>query len=154
MPPGQPLRVILPAPEPPPAPPSTLPEPVVDPYFSAAPVVLKSKGKGSLGLDAAAFLPITREEIKDAARGTNLLANLWFGRRDLIPPADDPRTKLIDRALVTHGLLSPEQLIAINDVGALMDRVRPAFAAVEHQASLTGSAAVSADREARAARKP
>jgi RNA-directed DNA polymerase len=137
-----------------PLPPEPLPAPSVDPYFAApaavAPVVKKLKGKADLGLDAGAFLPITREEIHAAARGTNLLANLWFGRRDLIPPADDPRTKLIDRALVTHGLLAPEQLVAIHDVGALMDRIRPAFAAVEHKAALEGSGEVEADREARA----
>jgi retron-type reverse transcriptase len=95
-------------------------------------------------------LPITRAEIKEAARGRNLLGNPWFGRRDLIPPADDPRTQLIDRAMVTQGLITPEQLAEIHAVGAEMDRVRPTVASIEHQAAMTGEAAVQADREARA----
>src|SRR5581483_473410 len=132
---------------------AAVPEPSADPYFAetpAAPALEKLKAKGSLGLDAGAYLPITREEIKDTAQGTNLFANPWFGRRDQIPPADDLRTKLIDRAMVTHGLLSPEQLHEIHEVGALMDRLKPTFATAEHKAALQGDAAVAADREARA----
>jgi retron-type reverse transcriptase len=131
-----------------------LPEVASDPYFApaaqAAVAPVKRKVTAAHGLDAEAFLPITRQEIKEAARGKNLFGNAWFGRRDLIPPADDPRTKLIDRAMVTHGLLSPEQLHEIHEVGALMDQVRPTVVAIEHRAALEGEAAVQADREARA----
>jgi retron-type reverse transcriptase len=140
--------VIPPAP-----PPLPVPEPSADPYFAATPaatLAAKIKAKSTLGLDASAYLPITREEIKEAAKGRNLFGNAWFGRRDLIPPADDPRTKLIDRAMVTQGLLSPEQLREIHEVGALMDQIRPAFAGIEHKAALEGEAAVKEDREARA----
>ncbi len=131
-----------------------LPDASADPYFTAAstaPPPPKSKPKpgGSLGLDAAAYLPISRQEIKDAAQGQSLLRNPWFGRRDIIPPADDLRTSLIDRAMVTHGLLSPEQLREIHDVGARMDEIKPTVAALEHKATLVGEAAVQADREAR-----
>src|SRR4051812_496331 len=45
------------------------------------PPVAKKVGR-SLGLDAADYLPITRAEIKEAARGRSLLSNPWFGRRD------------------------------------------------------------------------
>jgi RNA-directed DNA polymerase len=120
-----------------------------DPYFAAT-APPKPNARASLGLDAGAYLPISREEIKSAARGTNLFANPWFGRRDLIPPADDPRTRLIDRALVTQGLLAPEQLREVHDVGALMDQIRPTLAVIDHEAALEGTAAVQADREARA----
>src|SRR5262245_37955016 len=68
-------------------------------------------------LDAADFLPIGRKELKESAEKVTRWGP-WFGRRDLIPPADDPRTKLIDRALVTNGLLTPEQLVEIHQVGA------------------------------------
>ncbi len=68
----------------------------------------KAAGPGkSLGLEANPYLPISREEIKKTAKGMNRFGNPWFGRRDLIPPTDDPRTNLIDRAMVTQGLLSP-----------------------------------------------
>jgi retron-type reverse transcriptase len=112
----------------------------------------KPKVKTSLGLEAGAYLPITRQELKKAAsaQGRNLFANAWFGPRDLIPPADDPRTNLIDRAMVTHGLLSPAQLHEIHDVGARMDEVRPTLAAVETKAARAGEAAVQADRAASA----
>src|SRR5437870_4114002 len=78
---------------------------------AAEPVGKKAKADA---LDAGDFLPISRDEVKAVAGATNLFANPWFGRRDLIPPADDPRTRLIDRSMVTHGLLSPEQLAEIH----------------------------------------
>ncbi len=104
----------------------------------------------TLGLDAGDFLPIARKELVGAAKKISRWGNPWFGRRDLIPSVDDERTKLIDRALVTHGLLSPEQLVEIHEVGAEMERVRPSIAAVEHAASLAGEAAVQAEREKKA----
>ncbi len=89
-----------------------------------------------LNLDASQFLPIGRDELLKAARGINLWASPWFGRRDLIPPVDDQRTGLIDRALITHGLLSPEQLAEIHEVGAEMDKHRPHQLAIRHAANL------------------
>src|SRR5438046_8892277 len=88
------------SPRPPPEPPSA------DPY------------------SASDFLPISRAEIVEAGKGGALLRNMWFGRRDLIPPADDPRTKIIDRALVSHGLLTPEELAESHRVGDGMQRLR------------------------------
>ncbi len=120
------------------------------PEFQPEPPPVTKKAGRSFGLDAGDYLPITRAEIKQAAKGRNLFANLWFGRRDLIPPADDPRTQLIDRAMVTQGLITPEQLAEIHSVGAEMDRVRPTLASIQHQAAMTGEAAVQADRAARA----
>lgn len=104
----------------------------------------------TLGLDAAQFLPISRDELLGAAKKTNLWGSPWFGRRDKIPPVDDSRTLLIDRALVTNGLLSPEQLAEIHRVGAEMDRLRPDQLALQHQAGRAGAAAVEALREERA----
>ncbi len=119
-----------------------------DPYFagSCAPVIQKSK---NFGLDAGAFLPIAREEIIGSARRRKLFANPWFGRRDQIPPASDERTVLIDRAMVTQGLITPEELAEIHGVGEEMERVRPSIAGTEHQAALAGTAAVEAENEAR-----
>jgi hypothetical protein len=86
-----------------------------------------------------------KEAAKEVRRG-----GAWFGRRDLIPPAEDLRTKLIDRAMVTQGLLTPEQLTEIHQVGAEMDRVRPLVESLEGQAALAGEAAVQAERQRRA----
>jgi retron-type reverse transcriptase len=145
----QPAPVPSPAPSPAPAP-IAAPGPEADPYFVDSATL---KVKKTIGLDAGAFLPITRGEIKEAARGQNLFANPWFGRRDRIPPADDPRTGLIDRAMVTQGLLSPEELAEIHRVGAEMERARPSVEGIAHEAALAGAAAVQAERDARARRK-
>src|SRR5437868_6453911 len=81
-------EMISPAAPPDPASPikvPAVPDASADPYFTAAPAAILSssfKAKATLGLDARAYLPITREEIKKTAKGTNLFANAWFGRRD------------------------------------------------------------------------
>ncbi len=120
-----------------------------DPYFDLP----ELKTRKTLGLDAGAFLPIAREEIKKAAKGQNRFGSPWFGRRDRIPPADDPRTKLIDRAMVTQGLINPEELVEIHRVGDEMERARPSVEGNAHQARLAGEAAVLADRESRSQEK-
>ena len=133
----------------------TAPEVSADPYFSADAdpekgVLPGGPGKAADPLDAGDYLPITREEIREEAKGKDLFRDFAFGLRSVIPPADDPRTRLIDRAMVTHGLLSPEQLREIHAVGARMDALKPTMAGVEHEAAKAGEAAVAADREARA----
>jgi retron-type reverse transcriptase len=130
---------------------SSFPGPLEDPEFTAAPITVgKPKIRPALSAQTSDFLPISREDLQAATEGKSLFGNPWFGRRDLIPPADDPRTKLIDRAMVTHGLLSPEELVEIHTVGDEMDRVRPTLAAIEHQVKMEAEAAVQADRDARA----
>lgn len=104
----------------------------------------------TLNFDAAQFLPITRDELRQEASRDRWFGNVFFGRRDLIPPVDDPRTRLIDRALVTNGLLSPEQLTEIHRVGAEMDRLRPDLSVLAHQSRAAGEAAVAAEREQKA----
>jgi RNA-directed DNA polymerase len=121
-----------------------------DPDFAPTAPAKLLKGSKGFSLDAGPYQPISREELKSAAKGQGLLLNTWFRRRELIPPADDQRTALIDRALVTHRLLSPEQLLEIHATGAEMDLVRPSLAASEHRASKQGEAAVLADRAAKA----
>ena len=133
------------------APASEIPGASADPYFSAGDDHAKKPAtKAADPLDAGDYLPITREEIKEEAKGKDLFSTFAFGLRSVIPPAGDLRTRLIDRALVTHGLLSPEQLREIHDVGERMDALKPTMGAVEHKAAKAGEAAVEADREARA----
>ena len=50
-----------------------------------------------LDLDASDYLPIARTVLLAKAKQTNVWGSPWFGRRDLIPPLDDDRTKLICR---------------------------------------------------------
>ena len=104
----------------------------------------------TLNLDASQFLPITRDELLKEAKGRSFWSSPWFGRRDLIPPTDDERTGLIDRALVTHGLLSPEQLAEIHRVGAEMDKHRPHRLAIRHAANVEAGKRIAADKEEKA----
>ena len=85
-------------------------------------------------------------QIKKAARGLgSFWRSPWFGRRDLIPPVSDQRTALIDRGMVGAGMLTPEQLVEIHDVGAQMDKLRPDLL----QATAEADSAVQRDAEER-----
>jgi len=146
--PAKPAPPAPPAPGQAPAPqPGSVTAPAAKPQ-AAAPAAVPS-APPPLDLSADAFLPIARSELREAAQDVRR-GGAWFGRRDLIPPADDPRTKLIDRAMVTHGLLSPEQLVEIHQVGVQMDKHRSDLEAIERQAVQAGEAAVVADKEHRA----
>ncbi|MCC9600189.1 reverse transcriptase family protein [Stieleria sp. JC731] len=107
----------------------------------------------TLDLDAKSFLPIDRDELLSSAKKVNLWASPWFGRRDLIPPLDDPRTNLIDRGMVAEGLLTSDELRRIHEVGAEMDFYRPDDLLLRHQAQRSASGAIEAQRQASAERK-
>jgi RNA-directed DNA polymerase len=87
------------------------------------------------GLDASQFTPLSHDQVRAQAKSVGpLWGNPWFGRTDLIPPPDDVRTKLIDQAMVGHGLIAPEELVRIHEVGLEMDKVRPDLALAGRQA--------------------
>lgn len=89
-----------------------------------------------LQLDVARFSPLRDDQARQAARGLGTAwGSVWFGRRDLIPPADDPRTNLIDRAMVAHGFVTPDELLEVHQVGAEMDAIRPDLAQAGHTAA-------------------
>lgn len=100
-------------------------------------------------LEASQFLPITRDEIISSTRGRWFWSSAFWGRRDLIPPSSDRRTHIIDRGMLTQGLLTAEQLAEIHRVGLEMDAVRPSIEAIRAAASNAGDAAVLASREER-----
>jgi len=87
----------------------------------------QQKAPRKLNLDPGQFAPLTGGQIKARAllTGGGFLRNPWFGRRDLIPPVSDARTALVDRGMVGVGLLTPEQLVEIHEVGAQMERLKP-----------------------------
>lgn len=79
--------------------------------------------------DVSQYAPLSHEELHTQAGQLGpLWMSPWFGRQDMIPPADDPRTLFIDRAMVTHGFLTPEELSEIHEIGAEMDALRPQLA--------------------------
>lgn len=103
-----------------------------------------------LNLDPGQFAPLSGDEIKRKARGLGVLwRSPWFGRRDLIPPVSDERTALVDRGMVGLGLLTPEQLTEIHEVGAQMETLRPDLL----QAASAADEAVKLDEAERRRRK-
>ena len=97
---------------------------------AASPQRPQPKPSRKLNLDPGQFAPLTSDQVRvrAAMRGGGLFRNAWFGRRDLIPPASDDRTALIDRGMVGMGLLTPEQLVEIHKVGAEMEKLKPDLA--------------------------
>lgn len=68
--------------------------------------------------DPGDYAPISPDEVKAKLSKENF----WEGfrmRTDVIPPASDEWVKIIDRALVTRGLLTPEELAEIHRIGDL-----------------------------------
>jgi retron-type reverse transcriptase len=114
----------------------------------SAPTAKKPSGDLAAQLDAGQFAPLSDEEIKRRARAQGSgLFNAWWGRRDRIPPASDPRTQLIDAGMVGHGFITPEELADIHAVGDEMDRLRPDLAAASERANQV-VAADQAERQA------
>ncbi len=109
--------------------------PPIAPSSRSAPAAPGKPKRRKLELDASQFTPLSEADVRKQARGLgSLWNNPWFGRRDLIPPVDDARTQLIDRAMVAHGLLTPEDLVEIHRVGEEMDKIRPDLALARQRA--------------------
>src|SRR4051794_38866343 len=100
------------------------------------------------------FRPIRRDDLlkqgEDVRRTTGWM---WFGRRDLIPPTSDPRTLLIDRGMLTQGLLTADELAEMHRVGDEWHKHANRLEHVQAQAGKSAEEAVAADRTARAAVK-
>src|SRR5262245_43181321 len=97
------------------------------------------------------FLPISRDDLaKQAEEVRRTTGWMWFGRRDIIPPVTDPRTKLIDRGMLTQGFLTAEELAAMHTVGEQYSKYADREMHLRVQAGKTAEQAVEADRAARA----
>jgi RNA-directed DNA polymerase len=91
----------------------------------AQPPLQPQRRQMTLNLDAAQFQPLAADQVKSQAMATQFTGFFEFGRRDRIPSPIDPRTKLIDQALVGQGLITPEELVRIHELGQQMDELRP-----------------------------
>ena len=81
----------------------------------------KPAASTSLDFDVSQFAPISsRDALAQARASSTVRSNPWWGRLDTIPPATDDRTLLIDRSLVSYGLLKPEELVEIHKIGDQM----------------------------------
>jgi retron-type reverse transcriptase len=136
---------------PPPLPRSnTMPTRNAVPQSKTPPPLPKQPKRQTLAhLDSQVFEAISRDETKKQAKamGRPLWSNLFaFGRQSVIPPVTDERTLMIDRAMVGEGLITPEELAQIHQIGEKMAELRPDFDWARHQ----GQAAVNADKAAKA----
>jgi RNA-directed DNA polymerase len=158
---AEPATAAPPPPAPPPAPapaPAAATAPPAPPPTPAAPPPPPipterrppAQPATSLKLDAAHLLPIGRQELKESIESLIRRGAFRIGGRGSIPPGSDERTRLIDRALITQGLLSPEQIIEIHQAGDEMAQVRELQWGATREAARRGHQAVEADREARA----
>lgn len=95
------------------------------------------------------FAPISARDLREQSKAPEVASSPWWGRTDTIPPGDDARTKLIDRALVTRGYLTQEELVQIHRVGDQMLLKKGDQALLRVQAER----AVKQGKEERAARK-
>ncbi len=143
-------------PAPPPARPQTpqRPQPVAPSSLNTQPgttVPPKPKIKPvKQNLDAAQFAPLsTGDSKKEIGRMGAQWQRVFWERRDVIPPASDPRTGLIDRGMVGAGLITPDQLVTIHTVGDEMARVKPDLLTAAAEANQ----AVRQSKEERAALK-
>lgn len=138
-----------------PAPQQAAPRAPAAPFASTAPAASGQPARTapaprqaqSLNLDASQFTPISGRAAVAAAKGvSDLGTNPWWGRLDTIPPATDGRTLLIDRSLVAHGLLTPEDLVEIHKIGDQMLAIKGDLALAAEQAREV-VAASEADRQ-------
>lgn len=120
-----------------------------DSYSQESPAFAPPEMK-PLDLDPGDFAPLSKEEFDAESRGSRAaVRGAWFHRRDRIPPADDPAARLIERAMVGQGMITPDELVHIHEVGAQMDAVAPTL----ELARVVADRALAADDAARAARK-
>lgn len=91
------------------------------------------------------WMPLPADQIRTQAMSTQFSGFFEFGRRDRIPSPVDPRTKLIDQAMVGQGLIKPEELVRIHELGLKMDELRPELVG----AHTIAQRAVQADQEAK-----
>jgi RNA-directed DNA polymerase len=117
-------------------------------HSSQVPQVVRKPSSYS-GLDTSPFLPIDRKDLFAKASKLQPRFSIWFGRRDLIPPTSDPRTNLIDRGMVSNGILTPEELAEIHSVGDEMSRHQPEQIRIAHEANRAADAKIEEDKDAK-----
>lgn len=127
---------------------------VAVPYAPAkAPPARPAEPSGPSPYDASDLVRLSPAELRARALQIEPWRTAWIGRVDVIPPADDERTALIDRGLVLRGLLTEEELAEIHRIGDLWLAQRDAALLARAKAQKSADAAIARIREEEAARK-
>jgi retron-type reverse transcriptase len=106
-----------------------------------------------LQLDGSAYLPITTDELREQLEALIAERGFEFAGTGTLP-LDDEQAQLINRGMIAEGLLPPEQVAEIEQIARDHDRLQRALRKIDPQAEEhAGTAAVTADRAARAALK-
>ncbi len=101
-------------------PPGDVP-PVVNRQGSSGRSANKQQQNRSLsGLDTDKFAPLTDDEAM-AATNQEGWRTAYYDSLRVIPPEDLARIRVIDRTMVGYGLISPDELAEIHEVGREMD---------------------------------
>src|SRR5690606_34658651 len=103
--------------------------------------------------DAGDLMKLSPSELRARALRIEPWRTAWIGRVDVIPPADDERTALIDRGLVLRGLLTEEELAEIHRVGDLWLAHRDGARLAKAKAQKSADEAIALLRKEEADRK-
>lgn len=106
------------------------------------------RSQGLSGLNSSKFEPMTSDEALSTTETENW-KTAYLDPLNVIPPADLPRIRVIDRTMVSMGLISSEELEKIHSVGEEMDRFRLDYSQIAH----AGDLAVVADQRERERQK-
>ena len=129
--------------------PITVTAPVVPPM--SPPTIVAAAAKPDRAANAGDFLPIRRDDLLQQGEEVRRTSGwMFFGRRDIIPPISDPRTLLIDRGMVSQGLIQPADLATMHAVGDEYAKHAHRLDAIKVEAGKNAEQAVEADRAARA----
>jgi len=113
------------------------------------PVVRQPKVQNLTGLDAQKFEPMTTADAKATIKEAGTLRSAFLDPLTVIPDPTLPRIQIIDRTMVGLGLISPEELTHIHEVGLQYAEMKGDLSV----ARAAGERAVRLSREERAARK-
>src|SRR5690606_30116170 len=97
----------------------------VAPAFTPAPAIAAKKKPASSApeppnpYDAGSLLHLSPDELRARALTIEPWRTAWIGRIDVIPPASDERTSLVDAGLVLRGYFTAEEIAEIHRVGDL-----------------------------------
>lgn len=125
--------------------------PAVQP--ARAPVSSLERRGALQNLDASRFAPLSGSASVEFIKGYgSSWKNAYLDPLNRIPDAGLPRIQLIDRAMVGVGLITPEELAEIHEVGVRMGEAQGAAAAA-HRAAEQAVARTAQEREALKQRK-